>query len=622
MLYTLETIQAILIASGYPLGIPQHVERNTFTPQPMTYFYPPSPVTTDVLLQESQNYLQGHLQANAAHRVCFLLPATSPPYGALILEFSPTNPEVAKAILSLAKAKTPLSPTDWAQRMIWYQSLYTDINCYLVGEVGDSAAWIALLRYAFRWVRIKIQPVMANTHIDIVFMECLLTLLRGETIRKVDGQQVLATHQRICVNAVMQRLIGLVQSHPVQYATITADLRALFKYAALHALRQRYPTTASPEELNRLSQRDKHQKYFIYSQSIADLRLPLQELSLESLVTLLPKPSMADWQAHLTTKRKRQQADLIAWEQAFEQRCQAQGGGIWVSAQSVMGALYHYSLVGLGAELTLLLAMIGSHALSHTTGGQRFVQAVTQTIPSPYLRRAGHLLGGTLGALGHYVLGSYFLGKSLLTGVLAQKLKEAVTKPQFNDETATVTSPWAEYLSEPLSIIRVVGVLVACLETGYSGYYPYLLQVLGGALGSVGMVKLAKCLLPQGASTTEEHTLALWFLGIAGYEMGELLAQMGYEGIDKGWARETVEQVFCTQAEKQGWEGCTADFRTPAYSSSFWLKANDEVRLGWTTTPQQKQFWEVDCEVVKLTTGERTVVCDVPKATCTLRLGN
>jgi hypothetical protein len=627
-MYSTSLIETILTAAGIPAS-PYDLVQNT---QMHCYYYSHQAMTEQTLWRDQWEYIcsqKGQIQNRC---VIFLIESKPSHYAAIVLLLSDINDKARRDCLNFLSDQTEHSLTILGeesssshplQRLL--SVLYQRVQCWFLGDVSDLDLvnrWGQALQaiYAKGSPKIQVQP-LSNQNPDIMFTECLLRLVRQQSIGEVfDIPQIVAEHHQLCHPLLSRSWEGIQQRQPAIFAQLADFTRRLLKYAKLQTLRQSYADYISKADYTQLSMllaQDLAQKMCIYSETISDILPSLKQLSFPTVAGLLAyrePEKITELIQLLQGECQKQQAQVKAWEEDLARimtRMWHRGDVVSLIGRQI----YQNSFVGLGAELTPVLGSWGLYAVG-----------LANTLSPAEQHRLLTMLkwfGGGLGAYYTGATGSYHLAKSVFTGSLSRWMNDILQRHRLDDVTATIRAQWP---IGTVGLSRMLHIGIAAVESIWSDQLNPLIQTTGGVLGSMLGISLAQFFanvhMLDGQPISNDTAAILFFSSLAGYEMGRLFANTLHQGVNKILIRGALPEAFCALAEQKqiNYQGCVADFSaTSAWSPSFWMSSQETVRLGWSN--QMNEFYEANCDVIPISTDERAVMCGEPMLQTTKRLG-
>ena len=621
-MYSKEMIETLLIASDF-LNSPR--ELVSAGQNPHRYYYPYQAVTTDTFFQDQWDYVVAQKDKIRNRCVIFLVKSGASPFAAVILYLSDIDEDARNELLRLfSDGVEKNSPQELSnkERLALF-GLYRRIQCSLVGSVPEMSshnAWKSDLQtvYTKAVCQINKQPIYADQQSGMVFAESLLRLGQQKPIGTMDAQQILRQHHQLCCTLLRHWWLDIQQNQPTIFTQLETLTCKLLKYVMLQTLRQSHAvdmSTASYEQLNSVFLQDQMQKSTIYSAPIPNIFLPLDQLSFSTVVGLLAYRQPINLPGLIQLLQdacQKEQVQIKEWESDLSEllyysRCFRPTDMAYFAAEQV----YQYSFIGVGAELTPILASWGLEAFGQT---EKFTPA------QQYRLFTGlKWLGGGLGAAYTICAGSYSFAKLVLIGNTSYLFDYLIQTSRLDDHTATVRE---SFPLGKIGLSRSLRLGIAGLESLVYRRPHYLTAALGGILGSIGSVGLGtRWLVPDALSLqSPETSVLLLFCSLFGYEIGDLLVSTLHQRVDKLLTREALSEAFCQFAQERNYQGCKADFSVPsAWSPSFWMRGQDSsVRLSWYNA---REFQETDCFIVPLRNGNHSVMCDLPEVVAVRRLG-
>lgn len=623
-MYTVRDIETLLTSFGFNLGIPATNENNDID----CYFYPFQKIAHEILLEDQIDYAKSVLNAKKTKRVCFLLTNENNQIYALLLACNFVHQEASDF-------ERKLNPVT---------------KCIFLSHAEPPANWQQLIKTVYPGVVFTVQR-LPDTNISIVFTEFIREfMVQGGFPAAIDIRQTYQAHLNICIEKLKEKLQLLHLTNIEKYQIIKNHLIVLFKYAALSTKRQKLPTNVTSLQQAELIQlTDYYLKQTIYQQNI-EINDFLEILSINTLCNLLACPRSNDLLFFLEDIRTKQYQQLQQWQDNIKQQhimlAKSWKNYLLYKAKQTAEMVYQSSWIGLGAELFKWLSDSLSIPLSNNKfllEGKRFfnktVYRVTYIVTASsqqanknsekidhlltaiYLTPIFKTIGGGLGLALTCISNPIHLIKILMFNNAGFKLSQTLRAEKLDDMQASIS--YQRFIPSNTAFIRLIHLLYALAESIYGKDYHHFFSTLGGITGSISAVNLAqKCFtdlnIAAGANTlTQNQVLALFFISMAGLEIGQLFTDYGFNLFEQLNACAQAEAAFAQliQEKPEVYLMGVSQCASVANKFSFFKSNEPSLRLTWAT--QNKKHYESNCQIDH---KNSYVMCEAPIEIKELRL--
>lgn len=585
------------------------------------------------IFQECIQYFLKDSSDLSVRKICFLIQLENSEITALLIECSDYNVDIAKELRFKAEKfhnNLLASIEEQTSFIKEFRTLYQSVQCIWITN-GDNAL-TSYESHIIRYLRqVYVDPKFIRTpfssykglNYPIALIESTKHFMeKGKINPEIDISIVHKNQSRHMIAILSQSLSQVEQERSALGKELFEHLLVLYRYHQLIISRQKYSiNSATLEQLDIIQNDINISKNLAYTESLPNKMDYLNYLNFETLMEFF---ACKDIQNQLNCLKKQRQKHLSAlqcWENNLAKKIahhkKSWRNYIYWSLKKTTDFIYNNTYIGFFAEL---LQWLGEYFTSSTNFSNQITTAIHPLFKQvPFYK----IMGGSLGILISWFYGSYHFIRLLFTSLFCSQLAYFFSESKLDDENARIKSN-LKWLPEKNGSMIITTLAISASETVIEGTYSSIFKSLSSLLGRSSATYSAKYLFSslRSASSqtmTEPQTFSLYFISMAGMEIGRVLFNYGYHLL--------LYQQHCQIAADKLMElsqpyvkALTFECPRPTQNWKFWFSSNYSIPVSWITN--DNYYSETHCylEKFQIKEGWDRASCDSPVIKPTFRL--